>query len=282
MRLLRYAMIGVLLAATARVGPAQNGPMMSGVSEYLQSLEYPDSLSLKLTGVFRSMDFETYKHLTIDPFADTSVIGQWALVKGERYDYMLSLQSDGDWRMRSLALSVLGQAASRSTTVAPAQGMGLNGSFIARYGGMMFPNYSAEGEAERDVTVRLATLVLPDPSRFNRVDTDDRSLKLARLDVLEFVNACEQLGGEAVLTIDAPEGSMVALWTIGYPEEAVTLPLGRTIDTRTLPTAPWSVRIALPEGMTVDDLPDGTVGLNLNAEGILPDWLESGGANPVE
>ncbi len=280
MRHLRYALIVTLLAASTCAGFAQNGMELTGVSEYLEALDYPDSLSLKLTGVFRSMDFETYRQMTVDPFADLSVIGRWAMVQGERYDYILSLKSDGDWKLRSLALSVLGQAAAKSTTVEPAAEMGLTGSFIARYGGMMFPHYLAEGEAPREVTVRIATLVLPDPSRFNPVATDDPGLKLARLDVLGFVNTCEQMGGEAVLTVDAPEGSTVELWTIGYPEEAVTLPVSQTIGTRTLPSAPWSLRIRLPEGMTVDDLPDGRVGLNLDAEGILPDWLHRE-ANPV-
>lgn len=272
MRYLCTGLIVMLVALTACVGFAQ----MTGVEEYLQALDYPESLSLQLTGVFRSMDFETYRQMTVDPFADPSLIGQWALVRGERYGYILSLKSDGDWHLRSLALSVLGQAAAKSTTVAPAPEMGLTGSFVARYGGMMFPHYDAQGEAEREVTVRLATLVLPDPSRFSPVETDNPRLKLARLDVLEFVNTCEQLGGQAVITVDAPAGSSVQLWTIGYPDEAVTLPVAETVGTRTLPSAPWSVRITLPEGMTVDDLPDGTVGLDLNAEGVLPDWLGGG------
>ena len=280
MRLLRFALVAMLLAASVCAGFAQTEMALTGVSEYLEALDYPESLSLKLTGVFRSMDFETYRQMTIDPFADLSVIGRWATVQGERYDYTLSLKSDGDWKLRALALSVLGQAAAKSTTEEPAEELGLTGSFIARYGGMMFPHYLAEGESPREVTVRIATLVLPDPSRFSPVETDDPGLKLARLDVLDFVNTCEQMGGEAVLTVDAPEGSTVELWPIGYPEEAVTLPVSQTIGTRTLPSAPWSLRIRLPEGMTVDDLPDGRVGLNLNAEGILPDWLHRE-ANPA-
>ncbi|MFW5867761.1 MAG: hypothetical protein ACOCX2_08100 [Armatimonadota bacterium] len=273
MHTLRIIMIVMLIAGTVAVCAAQAETTLTGVAEYLQSLDYPESLSLRLTGVFRSTDFETYAQMTLDPFADLSVIGQWTLLAGERYDYELSLSSDGDWALHSLALSVLGQAAAKSTTAAPAPEMGLTGSFIARYGGMIFPHYEATGEAERDVTVRLATLTLPDPSRFHPVETEDRGLKLARLDVLEFVNACEQLGGEAVLTVSAPEGSLAQLWTVGYPEEAVTLPISERVGTRTLPPAPWAVRIRLPAGMTVDDLPGGQVGLDLDAEGILPDWL---------
>lgn len=281
MRQLRHALIALLVTAAACAAVAQNQPTMTGVEEYLASLDYPDSLSLRLTGVFRSMDFETYARRTIDPFDDPSVVGQWAMVQGERYDYELSLASDGDWALRSLALSVLGQAAAKSTTASPSTEMALTGSFVARYGGMMFPHYLAEGETQRDITVRLATLVLPDPTQFNSVQTDDPAMKLARLDVLDFVSTCEQLGGEAVLEINAPEGSVVEIWTIGYPDEAVRLPVNQQIGTRRLPSAPWSVRIALPEGMTVDDLPEGMVNLNLNAAGILPDWL-GGGANAVE
>jgi hypothetical protein len=268
------------IMALPSIAPAQSETTLTGVSEYLQSLDYPEALSLKLTGVFRSMDFESYRQMTIDPFEDLSVVGQWTLVGGERYDYELSLAPAEDWRLGSLALSVLGQAAAQSATGTPSEQMSLGGSFIARYGGMMFPHYRSEGAGQRDVTVSLATLVLPDPAQFSSVETDDPGLKLARLDVLEFVNTCEEMGGEAVLTIEAPEGSTVRLWTVGHPEEAATLPVNQTIGTRALPTAPWALSIRLPEGMTVDDLPDGQVGLNLNAAGILPDWLNRG-PNPA-
>jgi hypothetical protein len=274
-------MIAVLIATTACTGFAQKEMTLTGIQDYLQALEYPQTLSLKLTGVFRSMDFTTYRQMTVDVFADLSVVGQWTLVKGERYEYELSLTTDGDWQLRTLALSVLGQAASKATTDASAGEMSLAGAFIATSGGMMFPHYLAEGESERDVTVRLAAVVLPDPSRFNPVETDDPRLKLARLDVKEFLEAAETLGGEGVLTIDAPEGSTVELWTIGSPEKAVTLPVGEQVGTHALPSAPWALRITLPDGMTVDDLPGGQVGLDLNAEGILPDWLKPA-ANPVE
>jgi len=280
MHRIRLTMIALLIAATAAVCSAQAETTLTGVAEYLQALEYPESLSLRLTGVFRSADFQTYALMTVDPFADLSVVGQWTLVSGERYDYDLSLSSDGDGSLNSLALSVLGQAAAKSTTAAPADQLSLTGSFVARYGGMIFPRYEETGEAERAVMVQLATLTLPDPTRFHRVETEDRGVKLARLDVLEFVSACEQMGGEAVLTVSAPEGSVAQLWTVGHPDEAVTLPIAQRVDTRGLPSAPWALSIRLPEGMTVDDLPDGQVGLDLNAEGILPDWLVRR-ANPV-
>ncbi len=280
MKYLRPSVIAIVVVATSCISAGQDVQGISSLTEYLDALNYPDSLSLRLTGVFRKDDFETYRHMTIDPFADAA-FGRWSLVRGERYDYEVTLATDGDWRLRSLALSVLGQTAVRTTTASPSEQLSVTGSFIARYGGIMLPHYRAEGEAGRDATVRLATLVLPDPSLFNRVETADPGLKLARLDVLQFVNTCEALGGEAVLSIDAPEGSDAKLWTIGYPEEAVTLPIGQRIGTRTLPSAPWAVRVKLPEGMTVDDLPEGTVGLDLNAEGILPDWLNRG-ANPTE
>ncbi len=281
MRMIRMTAIAVLIATTACAGYAQKEMRIAGMAEYLEALEYPQTLSLKLTGVFRSLDFQTYRQMTVDPFADLSVVGRWALVKGERYDYELSLAADGDWRLRSLALNVLGQGASRATTDATAGEMSLKGAFIATSGGMMCPHYAAEGEAERDVTVQVAPVALPDPSRFHPVETDDPRLKLARLDVREFIEAAQALGGEGVLTIDAPEGSTVELWTVGNPEKAVTLPVGERVGTHALPPAPWALRITLPEGMTVDDLPDGRVGLDLNAEGILPDWLNRG-PNPVE
>ncbi len=275
MHTVRCALAVALLAVAVNAGLAQE---ITGLTEYLEALDYPESLSLRLTGVFRSKDFETFSHRTLDPFEDPSIIADWALVKGERYDYELSLEAEEGWRLRSLGLSVMGQAAARCATGSATSDMALSGSFIARYNGFIFPHYAAEGEAERDCTARLATVIIPDPARFSKVETDDPGLKLARLDVWEFVGACERLGGEAVLRIDAPEGSTVELWTIGYPDEAVTLPVNEKVGTRTLPDAPWTLRIRLPEGMTVDDLPDGTVGLNLNAEGILPDWL-GGGTN---
>jgi len=116
-------------------------------------------------------------------------------------------------------------------------------------------------------------MIVPDPSGFMAVETDDPGVKLARLDVREFVADCEQLGGEAVLQFDAPDGSTVELWTSGHPDEAVTLPVNEEVGTRPLPSAPWALRISLPEGMTVDDLPDGKVGFSLNASGTLADWL---------
>lgn len=248
-------------------------PILTGVHEYLAGLDYPESLSLKLSGIFRSTDFETYAQVTIDPFADLSQLQQWMLIRGERYDYELSLVAD-EWLLRSLALSVLGQAAARSTTAAPAPQMTLTGSFIARHDGMILPDYRAEGDAERDVIIRIASLPMPNPIGFNPVETDDARLKMARLDVLDFVSDCHRLGGQAVLEVTAPAGSTVQIWTIGHPAESALLPVGEKIGTRNLPSAPWNLRIELPEGMTVADLPDGRVNLQIDADGVLPDWLE--------
>jgi len=264
----------VLGAMSAAFAQGDTNPTVTDLSHYIEALECPESLSLRITGVFQSSDFEELALRTLEPFEDPSVIGDWWLVKGERYDYEVSLTADGDWRLRSLALSVLGQAAARSATAPATTEMTLSGSFIARYGGFMLPHFAAEGEAERDCIVRLATLTLPDPSGFKAVETDDPGVKLARLDVREFVADCERLGGEAVLQVEAPDGSTVELWTIGYPDEAVTLPVNEQVGTRPLPSAPWALRISLPEGMTVDDLPEGKVSFSLNAAGTLPDWLK--------
>ena len=246
---------------------------LSGFWDYLAELEHPDTLSLQVSGIFRSPDFQSYALLTVDPFVDPGAAGQWCLIKGERYDYELALTAGADdGRIRSLAMSVAGQLERRSEPDAPAGQASIGGSFIAEFSGLMLPAYSAVGEAELEVTVGLSTLPLPNPADFNPVFVNDPRLKLARLDVGEFVTDCERLGGHAVIEVTAPAESTVHLWTIGHPEGAVTLPVGEKVGSRALPPTPWNLRIELPEGMTVADLPDGRVNLQLDAEGIFPEW----------
>ena len=81
--------------------------------------------------------------MTVDPFA-ARLIGQWALVRGERYGYILSLKSDGDWHLRSLALSVLpggGGPPLRPRQMERPARRALRRDDV--------PHYDAQGEAER-------------------------------------------------------------------------------------------------------------------------------------
>ncbi len=260
MRFVRYAVVFTLTVSLATVGLAQDN---LDVSINLE-VEYPDTLTLRLTGVFEEVgeDGPELRQTTIALVEGGRADTRWSLVEGERYEFELTLAPDGDWLLKSVALDLIGHMETKWGSATPSDRVELTGSFIARYHGFLLPAYYSEGDAERDSVVTIAIAPLsPHLSGYVRaVETDDPSLLLLRMDPRAIVRTFDLFSGQQmVVNIEAPDGVLVEFASVGNPERAVAVDRGETA-LGDLPPPPWAIRVQVPEG-AAEDVLDGTLNI---------------------
>jgi len=162
MRCARWLIMPVLMIVLAGFVPIRADDSIAvGMREVREAMQWPDTLQIRVTGLFQSPEDGRVAFITWEPLVDDSVLDRWCLIEGGRYDYTIALRSDGDWLLRSLSFSFMAEEPEVHVAPAPTREMTLQGYFIATREGRLLPDFSWEGEGVRDATVRLLVAAMP-------------------------------------------------------------------------------------------------------------------------
>jgi len=133
----------------------------TGLREIRATMNWPETLVIRVTGLFQSADDGQVAMVTWAPLEDDWVLDRWYLIEGASYQYEVAVRSDGEWLLSSLSCAFAAEEPVTALAPVPAPELALRGSFIATREGRLFPQFTSEGEAVRDCTVRLLVLAVP-------------------------------------------------------------------------------------------------------------------------
>jgi hypothetical protein len=152
----------ILLLAIVGVAVAQPlGPGATSLREIRATMSWPETLVIRVTGLFQSADDGQVAVVTWAPLEDESVLDRWHVIEGASYQYEVALRSEGEWGLTSLAFAFMAEEPVSATSPYPVPELSLRGSFIATREGRLFPEFTLQGERVRAATVRLLVLATP-------------------------------------------------------------------------------------------------------------------------
>ncbi len=184
----RWLTMSVLVVVLAGLVSAQAADSIAvGLREVRQAMHWPDTLQIRVTGLFQSPEDGRIAMITWAPLEDDSVLDRWCLIEGARYEYVVSLRSDGDWLLRSLSCGFMAEEPATTLAPAPTPELTLQGAFIATREGRLLPDFSWEGEGVRDCTVRLLVATMPPRTTVIEIERTEPAVRvLYRADPWDF------------------------------------------------------------------------------------------------
>lgn len=153
---------GVLLAMLAPAAAYDGDLTAMGLNEVRTAEAWPEGLDIRVRGLFQSTADGQVGLVTWTPLDDASAVDSWHLIEGAQYDYEVILRSDDGWLVRSLSVAFAAEEPATALAPVPSAALTAEGTFIAPREGRLFPQFTSEGDAERDCVVRLLLLPLPE------------------------------------------------------------------------------------------------------------------------
>lgn len=162
MRITHSVAVLILVVAIASVAAAQPlGPGAASLREIRLTMNWPESLVIRVTGLFQSAEDGQVALVTWAPLEDDSVLDRWQVIEGASYQYEVSLRSEGNGCLTSLSVAFMAEEPVSAVSPYPVPELMLRGSFIATREGRLFPEFTYQGDTVRAATVRLLVLATP-------------------------------------------------------------------------------------------------------------------------